>query len=72
MYLTSAQRVSSGITAPHGAIIAEPPFDAAPLEMTSKMSWLLPPYLKSPLRKSRGGGLSVLPTGPWPSPLPGC
>ena len=32
------QRSASGITAPHGAISAEPPLEAAPLVMTSKMS----------------------------------
>ena len=35
-YFTSAQRSASGITLPQGAISGEPPFEAAPLVMTSK------------------------------------
>ena len=45
MYFTSAQRSASGITAPQGAISGEPPFEAAPLVITSKRSWSVSPYL---------------------------
>ncbi len=63
MNFTSAQRSASGTTAPQGAMSGEPPFDAAPLLMTSKMSLSVPPNLKSPCWKLRGGGTRVFADG---------
>ena len=72
MYFTSAQRSASGITAPHGAISGEPPFDAAPLVMTSKMVLVGAAVLELGFLEVARGRLQRLadrsvagPAGPW-------